>query len=524
MNTGICILYDEDMDVDILIKRATIVDGYWPTPYIGDVAITDGVIEIVSSCRATCNAKKVIDGKGKYLIPGIIDMHSHSDLMVVKNEPFIHKIGMGITTEVIGNCGIGCFPATRENQLGSLNYDVLGELRQFTSFDEYKESYNLAHPSSNIVAFQGHAPLRIEVMKEHAHQKATNEEIVEMQNLLHKSFSLGVRGFSSGLYYDPCVYADEGELLALLSVVKEHNGIFAVHHRQEGDGIIESIEEVLHLAKISGVSLQISHLKAIGKENQDKVGKVLSLIEEAHREGLDVSFDQYPYEWGATSLSSLLPPSILALSLDERNQMLSTSEGREKVKKEIEHPLGFDSIIHLCGFDDITMLTYDSDESVMGKTITEIASLWKADVWDAFFTLINNTKNSALMSDITQSRESIERIMSHPLGFFSTDAIYSGSEYHRRSTHAVQDLFDRFYVEKEVLSLHNHIKRMCVEPAKKLKLEKRGMIQIGYIGDLVLLDIPPISSRKTHIEKVFVGGKIAYENNVMRNGYESIIL
>ena len=512
------------MDVDILIEHAMIIDGFWQKPYKGSVAINGNTIEIVSSCRQGCNAKTIIDATGKYLIPGIIDMHSHSDLMVVKDEQFSHKIAMGITTEVIGNCGIGSFPATRENQLGSLNYDVLGGRQQFSSYEHYKESFYQAPPSTNIVALQAHAPLRLEVMKEHAQQKASDEEIRKMVDLLHKSFAQGVKGFSSGLYYDPCVYADERELLALLHVVKEHDEIFSVHHRQEGDGILESIQEVLRLAKISGVSLQISHLKAIGKNNQDKVLEVLSLIEKAHDEGLDVTFDQYPYEWGATSLSSLLPPKVLSLSQEERKVLLHSKEGRVVVRKAIENPNGFDSIIHLCGFDDITMLSYDADETVMGETITEIAQMWNTDVWDAFFSLINQTKHTALMSDITQSRESIERIMKHRLGFFSTDAIYSGNNFHRRSTHAVQDLFDIYYVEKEVLSIHNHIRRMCVLPAKRLKLKNRGMIQTGYIADLVLLDIPHTPMEKTHIETVLLGGKIAYENNKMTMDFRNEIL
>lgn len=512
------------MDVDILIENATIVDGYWKTPYVGSVTIKDGIIDVVSVCRQTCSAKKVIDAKGKYLIPGIIDMHSHSDLKVVQKEQFRYKIAMGITSEVIGNCGIGSFPLTDTNQLNSLNLDILGGSEQFTSFDSYKKAYFNAPPSTNIVALQAHSPIRYEVMKERAHQKATDIDIMKMKQLLHTSFDQGVKGFSSGLYYEPCQGADKRELLALLSVVKERGGIFAVHHRQEGDGIIESIKEVLTLSLLSGVSLQISHLKAIGNKNQDKVKEVLHEIETFHNKGLDVTFDQYPYEWGATSLASLLPPAVLTLPLEDRRKLLSTKEGQKEVRDSIMHPVGFDSIIHLCGFDDIRMLTFDADESVVGKTMSEIATMWKTDVWDAFFTLILQAGNNSLMSDITQSRESIELIMAHPLGTFSTDAIYSGSQYHRRSSHAVQDLFDIFYVEKKVLTLSEHIRRMCVLPARKLKLENRGMILPGYIADVVIIDIPETTQEKTQVDSVIVGGKIAYENNEMRSDYSRYVL
>ncbi|NCB02341.1 MAG: D-aminoacylase [Spirochaetia bacterium] len=508
------------MDVDLLIENATIVDGYWPTPYLGSVAISGETIEIVSSCRQSLNAKKVIDAKGKHLIPGIIDIHSHSDLVRVSEEQFIHKIAMGITTEVIGNCGIGPFPALQEGALGSLNYDVLGSRRQFASFDEYKQAFLKAPPSTNIVALQAHAPLRIEVMKERVHQKATKEEIKQMVTLLETSFEQGVRGFSSGLYYDPCLYADREELLALLSVVKKHNGIFSVHHREEGDGVIESIQEVIELATHANVSLQISHLKAIGEVNQSKVPHMLSLIEEAHEGGLDISFDQYPYEWGATSLSSLLPPYVLSMPNEKRTLLLQSKEGREEIRKAIETTNHYDSIIHLCGFDNITLLSYDADPSIEGMTLSEIARMRNVDNWDAFFTLILNNSNSSLMSDITQSRASIEMIMAHPLGFFSTDAIYSGRHFHRRSTHAVQDLFDNYYIKKEVLSIAEHVKRMSVNPAKKLGLLDRGMIMTGYKGDLLLIDL----KEKAHVDMVIVNGKIAYEDDTLRGDYTALVL
>ncbi len=508
------------MDVDILIENATIIDGYWSHPYTGDVTIVGNTIEVVSACRTSCNAKRIIDGSGKFLIPGIIDIHSHSDLMVVDEKQFKHKIAMGITTEVVGNCGIGSFPATRENALESLNVDVLGSDTQYTSFNQYKIAYNKAPPSTNIIALQAHSPLRMEVMKERVHQKASKVEIEMMKNLLHNSFEQGVKGFSTGLYYDPCLYADREELLALLSVVKEHNGLFSVHHRQEGDGVLESLSEVIELAQISGVSLQISHLKAIGKENQKKVPKILSLIEKASEDGLDISFDQYPYEWGATSLSSLLPPYVHSKSKSEIANLLHSKERRKEIRRAILDPQGYDSIIHLCGTDNITLLSYDANPSLENMSIDEIAKKWNLDPIDAFLELIQDTKNTALMSDITQTRESIEMIMAHPLGFFSTDAIYSGKNYHRRSTHSVSDLFDKFYLEKEVLSLPDHIKRMCVNPAKKLNLEDRGMIQNGYIADLVLLDF----KEKTWIDTVIVNGKIAYKENEQKLDYESLIL
>jgi N-acyl-D-aspartate/D-glutamate deacylase len=512
------------MKVDLVIEGATIVDGYWPTPYVGSVAISGDTIVHVSACKSIADAHHIIDGTGMILIPGVIDVHSHSDLAHLQKSPFSYKIKMGVTTEVVGNCGIGSFPATRDDLLGALNCDVLGSADQYNSLNEYKSAFENSPSSNNIVMMQAHAPLRLEVMKENAHRKASSDEIAHMVSLLEHSYQMGAAGFSTGLYYDPCLYASKEELLALLEVTARYDKIFAVHHRTEGDGVLSSLQEVIDLAKESHVTLQVSHLKAIGERNQKFVPRMLDMISEAANDGLNIHFDQYPYEWGATSLSSLLPPSILALSETKKGEILADPLKQKDVIWEIEHPNNYDSIISLCSFNDITLLSYDANRSLESKTIAEIASMWKMDEYNAFFTLIRESHGSALMSDITQSTQSLEMIMSHPLGMFSTDSIYSGTHFHRRSISAVTDLFDRFYRQKETLSLSEHIKRMSVLPAQVFKLSDRGVIQQGYKADLVLLNFPENSSEKSSVESVIINGDIAYENGSMREGYASLFL
>ncbi len=512
------------MKVDLLIEGATIVDGYWSTPYIGSVAVVGDTIAHVSSCKSNHDAKRVIDGSGKFLIPGVIDVHSHSDLFHLKEEPFVHKIKMGVTTEVVGNCGIGAFPSSSLYPLGALNVDVLGYEDQYESLEEYKKVFALSPPSNNVASMQAHAPLRILAMKGDTRRVATPEEIKKMVSLLERSFQMGCSGFSSGLYYDPCLYASREELLALLKATSQADKIFSVHHRKEGDGVLSSLKEVIDLAKESSVTLQISHLKAIGKRNQQYVPQMLSLITESANDGLSIHFDQYPYEWGATSLASLLPPSILALGEKEKVAYLSDKEKQKDVIWEIEHPDNFDSIISLCSFEHITLLSYEADHSLESKTICEIASLWGMSEYEAFFKLIIDSHGSALMSDITQSDESLEMIMSHPLGMFSTDSIYSGNHYHPRSLSSVTDLFDRFYRQKELLTLSQHIQRMCTLPAKVFKFEKRGVLQDGYKADMILLDFPEDLSKKSRVESVIINGDVAYEKNRVADKYTTKFL
>jgi len=512
------------MKADLVIKEVTIVDGIQSHPYVGNVAVVGDSIIHTSRDPYPGDTHRVIDGKGKYLIPGVIDVHSHSDLLHLQKAPFTHKIKMGVTTEIVGNCGIGTFPCNCSFSPLSLDNDVLGDTTSFHSFKEYKEAFLSAPPSNNIASLQAHSPLRTAVMHHDIHRPATPKEIQEMVHLLELSYEMGASGFSTGLYYDPCLYASKQELLALLHLTARYGKIFCVHHRREGDGIVDSVNEVIQLAKESKVRLQISHLKAIGTRNQQHVPHILSMISKAAEEGLDIHFDQYPYEWGSTSLESLLPPSILALNRSDREALLVDKDNWKDVIWEIEHPNGFDSIISLCSFDQISLLSYEADRTLENKTIAEIASMWGMDQYEAFFNLIVLSKGSALMSDVTQTRESLEMIMSHPLGMFCTDSIYSGQNFHPRSTRAVTDLFDRFYIERQVLSLPEHIRRMSSLPSQVFNLGKRGKITPGYKGDLVLLNLPTKGGGASNVETVIINGKVAYEKTHIMEDYPTCFL
>ncbi len=268
-------------------------------------------------------------------------MHGHSDLEVLRNPPMRSKIGQGITTEVAGNCGIGgVFPPC---QTGSVflqelcGGDVLGAYPDsgWRSFTSYKQQWK----SGTSMAFlQAHSTLRRESMEGNVNRKATDAEIARMCSFLKESLEAGCLGMSTGLYYAPCIFAEEKELLALLKVVAEYNRLFAVHMRCEGSGILAAINEVLSLAERTGVKLEISHLKVIGKKNQYLVGEALSLIEQAReRGGLDVQFDQYPYTFGSTSLFSLLPPSYLRLPpREELQSLLKDASVRKKIRRAMD--------------------------------------------------------------------------------------------------------------------------------------------------------------------------------------------
>lgn len=510
--------YDDGMENSILFTNAMVVDGTGSVPFYGMVAIAHGKILYCGPSRPDIEAERTIDLKGKYLVPGFIDMHGHSDLYLLGHPEMQEKITQGITTEVVGNCGMGVYPLSdtmaKRELLSQMASDILGTYGQPWPWKDAKD-YALAAQDrgcrTRLVLLQAHAPLRIFAMEGNPNRAATSKEIATMVDLLHRSYDQGVAGLSSGLYYAPSLFATRDELVALTGATAERDRLFAVHHRCEGDGVLESLEEVLELALHSRVRIEISHLKAIGKRNQHLVPAMLELLESYGRQGLQVGFDQYPYTFGSTSLYSLLPPAYLGLSRKELTAALESPSEREKIKSGMIDADGWDSIVSLCGWDSISVMHIDGKPEMEGKTLSDLAASQEIDPFELLFDLLMEGPQTAVMADITQSEQSLQTILSHRLGSFGTDALYSGSVRHPRSTRATRHLFSRYGKELKTIPIESMIAKMTGIPARRLGLADRGLVKEGLLADLVVLDMDSMEDADgpgRGIELVMQGGEI----------------
>lgn len=533
----------------ILFKNATIIDGDNNKKFKANLLIEDDKIVQISSIIDTINSCEVIDCTNKIITPGFIDVHGHSDLQIRRSCDMKPKIQQGITTEIAGNCGVGVFPLNLDNKtdveiINDLTKDVLGSFDyDFRDFDSFYKKAQTSLPNTNVLFLQSHTALRAAVIKPNPNRKATFDEIKKMCALLDTSLKQGCIGLSTGLYYAPCLYADETELLALLQVVKDNDKIFCTHHRCEGDDVVNSLKEVISLSKKVGVRLEISHLKAIGKENQKYVDTLLSLIDEAKNEGLDIGFDQYPYEFGSTSLNSLLPPKYLKLTNSELKKALSNQIDRDEIISLIKKGEGWDSIIKMCGFDNINIMYLESQRHLEGKTLREVAKILKENdddnsCFEAFLDVLEKESGVALMTDVTQSKESIEKVLKHPLMCFGTDAIYSADDKdsiptHPRSYQAAVHLIEEYYKKRKVLPLENLIYNMCGKSAKRFRIDRRGVIKEGYYADLLVIDINSLKDNSSlsdtkiepdGIDFVFVNGKCVYKNKQIVSSHAGKIL
>lgn len=499
---------------DIILKNGLVLDGRGSKPRKANIAIFSDSIALVTDLDIT-RARTVIDCEGKYVAPGFIDAHTHTDFLVLKDPLASARIGQGITTDISGNCGIGVFPYNNP-LLADMVKDVLGEWDDWgwSDYKTMKEYYSKRKIGVNEVFLVSHTALRVAVMGEDCRREASGEEIKAMCTLLAGELDEGAWGFSSGLYYSPCVYSGRDELLALLTVVKEKGKIFTVHHRTEGNGCLESLREVLSLAYETGVRIEVSHLKAIGKANQGEVDKMLALIEEYRKNGLDVKFDQYPYAFGSTSLFSLLPPRVLAFSRLEQRMALSLENEREEIKDEILHDRTWDSIYPLVGPDEIRVLFLSSSPQYNGMSLSEIAREKNlSDPLDALFDVLEEETGLAVMTDTTESPESLEKIMVHPLMCFGTDSLYSSPLPHPRSYHSAVEFLSHYVRDRKLLTLEEAVRRMTGETASRFGISDRGILDEGYRADITVFDLDNLKCNEDNtnegIELVIINGKIA---------------
>ena len=511
--------------MSVLFQGATVIDGSSRKPFVADVLVCEDKIQTISQTPLqNQDADLVIKAQGKILCPGFMDIHAHSELEVLRDPAMTHKIQQGITFDLSGNCGIGVYP--RKFSDSPQFADILGhhDNWNWTDFSSYAQTLE---SGINMAFLQSHSCLRIQAMEGNPNRVARDSEIKTMCQLLDTSLSQGCFGLSTGLYYAPCLFADRTEMIELLKVVKSHNALFTVHHRCEGDEILSSIQEVLSYVRETGVRLEISHLKAIGRKNQDKVPTILKMIHDMRNEGFDIAFDQYPYEYGSTSLFSLLPPELLRLGQKDLLKTLTKTQTdstlRAHIINQMQNPKGWDSITELCTWDDIRIVILESNPDFNGLTMTQVAEKLSMDPYDALFTLLSQESRCALMTDVTQTRESLRTIFCDDLMSFGTDALYAGAMAHPRSANAAIHLLQMWCIDDDI-PFETAIAKMTGNVAKRLGITDRGFVQEGMKADLVLFDPKTLKdnsdsahpfARCSGLDYVMVNGTFAIKNGLL---------
>jgi N-acyl-D-amino-acid deacylase len=505
---------------DLKIKGGRIVDGAGNSWYPGDVAVTNGRISVVG--RVEEEAYDTIDASGLVVSPGFIDAHSHGDLILISEPEACIKIMQGVTTEIVGQDGLGEAPLTDgtvdmwRRYLSGLNGnpDIGWEWR---SLGEYLARLEAARPSVNVASLVGHGNIRLAAMGME-NRKPTPAELDEMWRLLDRSLSEGGIGLSTGLIYPPCVYADAYELTELCKVVAAHKGVFVVHMRNEGDRLIDSIDEVVGVGRDSGASVHISHFKTNGRANWGKASQAVERVEGARIGGVDVTFDQYPYTAGSTFLGSLLPPWAHEGGLDNLLARLRDRETRVRLASYLNHkgdegsPNEWDRIL-------ITNVRTIRNKRFEGRYLSHIASELGREPAETVLDLVLEEENSVTMATFTMDEGDVRTIMRSPLGMVCSDGIVLGKP-HPRAYGSFPRVAGR-YVREGVLRLEDAIRKMTSYTAQTHGFTDRGLLRPGLAADITIFDPDKIEDMATFenpvqyprgIEYVIVNGVVTVEH------------
>jgi N-acyl-D-amino-acid deacylase len=321
------------------------------------------------------------------------------------------------------------------------------------------------------------------------------EELAEMKRLLAESLRGGAVGLSTGLIYAPCIYSDTDELIELCRVAAEHGGVFVVHMRNEGDTLLESIDEVVEVGEASGVHVHVSHFKASGEANWGKSVHSLRRLEEAKARGVQVSFDQYPYTAGSTFLSSLLPAWLHAGGVEKLLGRLEDPDVRQRIRREYaagrSRTPSWDRLL-------ATNLQTEKNMAYEGKTMKEIAEARGQTELDALMDIVLEEMNATSMISFTMSETDVTRIMAHPLGTVCTDGLLLGKP-HPRAYGAFPRVLGK-YVREGVLRLEDAVRRVTSHPAQIHGLKDRGLVRSGYAADITVFDPKTIEDLSTYKE------------------------
>jgi len=506
---------------DLVICGGKILDGTGNPWYLANVAVARG--KIVSIGRNVSKAERIIDAEGLMVGPGFIDTHSHSDLMLMAEPEAKQKIMQGITTEIIGQDGLGEAPIRDglvedwRKYLSGLNGDPDVDWR-WRSFSDYLDRLEEARPATNVVSLVGHGNLRLLAMGMED-RPPSSKELNEMKELLAGAMKEGAFGLSTGLIYSPCAYADTEELIELCRVSSHYGGIFVVHMRNEGPRLLESIEEVASIGREACIPVHISHFKASGEQNWGKVIKALEMLEQARSEGIDVTVDQYPYVAGSTFLSSLLPVWAHAGGTSRLLERLGDSAAREKIASYMKGEgwnrdwgLSWDNVL-------VTSVRTEGNKRFEGKSVEEIAVARRQSPLEVVFDLILEEENAVTMVVFSMSEDDVRIVMRSPLQMICTDGIVLGKP-HPRAYGSFARVLGR-YVRDGVIRLEEAVRKMTSLPAQNFGILDRGILRPGLWADITIFDSETVIDMGTYkdpaqfpkgIKYVIVNGEMAVDD------------
>ncbi|MDP4000836.1 MAG: D-aminoacylase [bacterium] len=504
---------------DIIIKNGKVVDGTGKPIVKKDIGISNGKIEAIEDNLDPARADQVLDASDKYVTPGFIDIQNHSDsYWTLFDQPEqLSLLSQGITTIIFGNCGSSLAPLPSSDSIKTIQkwHNLEGLNINWASFEEFLETLKNKDLGVNVGSLVGHANLRRGLVGDQV-RAVSDEEVKVMSKLLKEALNQGALGLSLGLIYAHEMDSSFDELSKLTSNLKSQNKYLSVHLRSETGKILDALDEALALARKSEVGLKISHLKLRGKQNWHLFDQIINKLENAYHQGLDVSFDVYPYDSTWSVLYTYLPK-------------WAYEGGREQILRHIRDGMARRKIIDYLRYqeyeyDKIVVADSQENRSFVGKSITDIAGSQNISCEEAMLNVISANAGQVIVFDHNLSSEQVEMFVSSPLSVIATDGAGYAMNQFENLVHprcfGTMPKFLRLVREKKILAWEYAIKKITSEPARILGLKDRGVIAKGAAADVVVIDPDTVTDRADYehphqlsegIEAVVLNGKVVLQ-------------
>ena len=511
--------------MEFIVKNALICDGSGAAWQRGALRVKDGVITDVGPTVEPRPGEDVTDAGGKMLAPGFIDIHSHADFVIPLHPEAENLLLQGVTTILMGQCGISPAPIVPERVKELDEYAGVSKSGRtlkwnWGSFGQWLDRLEELPLGVNAGAFMGQGTVRLCVMGFDS-REPSQDELCRMRDLVEQGMDEGAFGLTSGLAYPPGIYSSDAELEFVAGGLTRRGGLYLSHMRNQSDRSPECVRATINVGRVNNIPVQVVHLKARESDRPGMAEHLLGIIREARAEGIDVTVDQYPYTAASSNMRSLMPKwvheggvaGIMKLLADpaRRGPLHDEMSSSERWQKTMEHGGGPRGIV-------LGELPYTPE--YRGRNLEDIAAAMKTDAVDALLEIILKNQGCDTGVYFTMTEQDIQNVMASPLVMVGSDGgIVTRDEFvHPRYCGTFPRSLGRYARELGIFSMEEGVRRMTSLPAARLGLSRKGLLRPGMDADMVLFDPKTIADGSTYehptepprgIEAVWVAGQLA---------------
>lgn len=494
-------------EYDVVLRGGAIYDGSGKAPFVGDVAINGDVVAAIGDL-SSARGKTELRVAGLAVAPGFINMMCWGNESLIEDGRAQSDIRQGVTLEVMGE----------GESMGPLNERMKKELIQeqrdikyaieWSTLGEYLRFLERRGVSPNVASFLGAATPRVYVIGRDD-RPPTAEELNRMQGVVRQAMEEGAVGVASALVYPPGCFAETDELIALAKAAAEYDGLYISHLRSEGSELVESVEELVAIARAARIRAEIYHLKTAGRENWPKLDRVIALVEKARAEGLRITADVYTYPASSTGLNSTMPPWVQDGGFEASVRRMKDPATRQRIAREMrESRIGWENMYLQAGSPDKILLVGFKNPSLKpltGKTLAEVAKMRGTSPEETVMDLIVEDGSSISTVYFSQSPENLRRKIALPWVSFCSDSatlapegVFLESSVHPRAYGSFARLLSKYVREEELITLQVAVRKLAALPAENLKLDRRGRLLRDYFADVVVFDPAKIQDHATY--------------------------